>query len=433
MLRGFAVAREKGYAAMPGGLTRVAGKPDQGLISNQNGAWSKDTWVLAREPERLTGFWLQPSDTIEVIEPEASMSARAAENLFWLSRYAERAEDLVRQLRVASDRLNEFAPGTNPAGTACIAVLLAALTHTTGTYPGFVGDDAAQRIAEPGHDIRALLVDPSQPGSVAHSVRRLLDAAAEVRDQLSNDTWLVIGHLDRDLAELDRNLPVAAITGALGRVMGAMLALSGLSAESMVRDAGWQFMEAGRRIERALQLCALLGSTVTTRHDDATDSLVIESVLAASESIITYRRRYRSRAQVETLLDLLILDVANPRSLAYQLERLADAVGLMPSPEANERQEIDRIVNELATLVALADTNELARVDEGGQQTLTVDGPHALTAFLSDVTALLTQLGDQLDLAHFTHQLPQRAVAPLQNFGQQNYGVMITPPRERDA
>ena len=85
-------------------------------------------------------------------------------------------------------------------------------------------------------------------------MRRLLDAAAPVRDQLSGDTWLVIGHLERDLAVLDRNLPVAAVTGALGRVHGGLLALAGLSAESMVRDAGWQFMEAGRRIERALQL-----------------------------------------------------------------------------------------------------------------------------------------------------------------------------------
>ena len=166
---------------------------------------------------------------------------------------------------------------------------------------------------------------------------------------------------------------------------------------------------------------------MTSRRDDATDSLVIESVLAAAESIITYRRRYRSRAQVETLLDLLVLDVSNPRSLAYQVERLADAVGSMPSPEASERQDIDRIVNELATLVALADTNALARVDDDGQQTLT-DRPHALGTFLADVTSLLTRLGDQLDLAHFSPQLPQRAVAPMQSLG-----LLVTPPQERGA
>ena len=418
IVRGFVVAGDTGYAVMPGGLTRVARQPDEGLISSQNGAWSKDLWVLAREPERLTGFWLQPLDTVEPIEPETSMSQRAAENLFWLSRYAERAEDLVRQLRVVSDRITEFAQGTNPAGALCVEVLLAALTQTSATFPGFVGDGGAANRSDPAPEIRALLVDPRRQGSVAHSVRRLLDAANQVRDQLSNDTWLVIGHLDRDLADLDHDLPLAAVNGALGRVMGAMLALSGLSAESMVRDDGWQFMEAGRRIERALQVCALLGATVTTRRDAPTDSLVIESVLTGTESIITYRRRYRSYAQVETLLDLLVLDGTNPRSLVYQVERLADAVGAMPQPEDADRQAIKATVNELFTLVALADTNQLASFDEHGQQLLRTDGPQPLWSFLQEATTLLNRLGRQIDQTHFSHQLPQRVVAPTSNLGR---------------
>ena len=411
VVRGFVVARDRGYAVMPGGLTRVARGPHDPIVSNQSGAWSKDTWVLSREPERLTGFWLQPDDAVEAIEPETSMSQRAAENLFWLSRYAERSEDLVRQLRVTSDRLIEFAPGTNPAGNACVNVLLAALTHTSGTYPGFVGRGSADRLVEPGSEFRALLVDADRVGSVAHSVRAMLSAAAQVRDQLSNDTWLVIGHLERDLAVLDRNLPVAAVTGALGRVMAAMLALAGLSAESMVRDAGWQFMEAGRRLERALQLCALLQATMTTRRDAATDSLLIESVLSSAESIVTYRRRYRSHAQVETMLDLLVLDVANPRSLAYQVARLADAVRSIPAPEGEGQVEIEALLSELATVVTLADTNDLARFDAGPGTDDTADRPLPLSAFLVNVNGLLVALGAALDAAHFSHQLPQRVVS----------------------
>jgi uncharacterized alpha-E superfamily protein len=237
----------------------------------------------------------------------------------------------------------------------------------------------------------------------------LLDAAAEVRDQLSNDTWLVIGHLERDLAQLDRSLPAPAVTGALGGVMAAMLALSGLCSESMVRDDGWQFMESGRRLERALQLCSLLEATVTTRRDDAADSLVVESVLTAAESIVTYRRRYRSQAQVETLLDLLVLDVTNPRSLAYQVERLVESVGAMPAAGSSAAPGIDRVLDEVATLVALADTNELARVNDHGRP--------RLAAFLGRVRTLLSGLAEQLDAAHFSHQLPQQSVAPSQSFG----------------
>ena len=105
-------------------------------------------------------------------------------------------------------------------------------------------------------------------------------------------------------------------------------------------------------------------------RDPATDSLLLESVLIAAESIITYRRRYRSQAQVETVLDLLVLDADNPRSLAFQLDRLAEAVARLPRPTAaTVERESKRLVEELATVVALADTDELARVDDAGATT----------------------------------------------------------------
>lgn len=406
VLRTFAVATDDGYALMPGGLTRVAPRPDEALITNQHGAWSKDTWVLAREPEQLTGFWLSPSSDMDIVRPAAVMSSRAAENLFWMSRYAERAEALVRHLRVVSDRISEFAPGTNPAGNTTVQVLLEALTRTTGVAPGFVGEDAAARLAAPVAEMLALLADSEREGSVAHSVRRMLDAATEVRDQLSSDTWLVFGHLDRDLAVTDRSHQVSAVTGALGNVMQALLALSGLAAESMVRDDGWQFMEAGRRIERALHLCSLLRATVTTRRDAATDSLVVESVLTTCDSIITYRRRYRSRAQIETMLDLLLLDAGNPRALAFQVDALVAATDAIPSDPDADRGPLGALLSDLSATVHLADTNALAAVDADS------DALGRLDAYLANCADLLRAVSDELDVLHFTHQLPQRPVAP---------------------
>jgi uncharacterized circularly permuted ATP-grasp superfamily protein len=74
VLRAFAVARQDSYAAMPGGLTRVAGAggaaegAPSARISNQAGAISKDTWVLASEPEKLSGFWLVPGPPVAAID-----------------------------------------------------------------------------------------------------------------------------------------------------------------------------------------------------------------------------------------------------------------------------------------------------------------------------------------------------------------------------
>jgi uncharacterized alpha-E superfamily protein len=413
VLRAFAVARNDSYAVMPGGLTRVTGSAqtaggdvapgDSFRISNQTGAISKDTWVLASEPEKLSSFWLKSGPTVAAIHTDASMSSRAAENLFWMGRYAERAEAMVRLLRVVHDRRNDFQrAGTNPAGTECLHVLLAALTQVSATYPGFVGTKGTEQLGAPGSELFNLVVDEERSGTLAHSVRYLLAASRAVRDQLSNDTWLVVGDLDQEIRDLRTSDPhrPAVVQHTLGRIMQNLLALSGLAGESMVRDPGWRFMDAGRRIERGHQLAALLRATVTIDRSTATDSLLLESVLIATESIITYRRRYRSHAQLETLLNLLLLDSDNPRSLAYQLDHLATDVRLMRKADrATNLSDPERLVLEASTALRLADTNLLAMPRE--------DGTHPeLDNFLTRILELLYRTANSIDGDFFVHLLP---------------------------
>lgn len=405
VLRTFAVARRDSYTVMPGGLTRVAPAGDDGRvrISNQAGAISKDTWVLASEPERETGFWLEAAPHREGV-PLATLSARAAENLWWLGRYAERAEATVRVLRAVQDRRNEFQGGGDPAGEEAVRALLRALTQVTATGPGF--EDGAA-LADPGAELLSLLVDDQRPGTAAHAVRALLQCAYAVRDQLSGDTWLVVGALDRQILRLRRagEHPVAApdVQATLQRLMQGLLALGGLGEESMVRDLGWRFLDAGRRLERAIQLLWLLRATMTSSHGVATDSMVLESTLTAAESIITYRRRYRSRAQLETALELLLLDEGNPRSLAYQLARLTDDLAALPAVGGQRLRPDQRLVLEASTALALADLEQAATADDLGARP-------ELDALLSRVLDLLLAAADELDDAHFEHRLPQQAL-----------------------
>ncbi len=416
VLRAFAVARQDSYAAMPGGLTRVAGAggtsgategAPSARISNQAGAISKDTWVLASEPEKLSGFWLVPGPPVAAIDPAASMSSRAAENLCWMGRYAERAEAMARLVRAVHDRRNDFQRGANPAGTECLQVLLTALTQVSSTYPGFVGDGAVDRLAAPGAELFALVIDEKRPGTLAHAVQHLLGAAQAVRDQLSADTWMAVGTLEREIEELRTSDPdhLMVVQHTLGRIVQALLAISGLFGEGMERDPGWRFMDAGRRIERGQQLAALLRATVTVERSTATDSLLLESVLIAAESIITYRRRYRSQAQLETLLDLLLIDADNPRSLAHQLDQLAVDLRLIPSVDNGLRlSEPERLVLEASTALRLADTAVLARSREDGTRP-------ELDVVLSLVLELLYRTAEAIDRDHFVHLLPQHPLS----------------------
>jgi uncharacterized alpha-E superfamily protein len=282
-----------------------------------------------------------------------------------------------------------------------VRALLAALTLTTTTYPGFVGDGAAQRLEAPGAELLDLVVNDRRPGTLAHSVRSLRDAAYGVRDQLSRDTWLVIGPLERAISELHGPVedPHAYVQAALQQVMQSLLALGGLGIESMVRDVGWRFMDAGRRLERAIQLVSLLRATVTDARGTAADSLVLESVLGAAESIITYRFRYRSHAQLETVLDLLLLDAGNPRSLAYQLDRLTEDLDVLPTPAEVRLRAEQRLVLEAYTALRVADPGSLVVTGADGRRP-------ELDAFLARMQESLVRAGDGVDAAHFVHLLP---------------------------
>ncbi|HLY81687.1 MAG TPA: circularly permuted type 2 ATP-grasp protein, partial [Acidimicrobiales bacterium] len=396
VVRAFAVRRGDSYLAMPGGLTRVQ-VDDGAVISSQRGAISKDTWVLSSEPEPMTALWLSSGPPTAGVEPAASMSSRAAEHLFWLARYAERAEDAVRLLRVVHDRRADFQRGRNPAGTACLRALLVALTEVTATYPGFSGDGAASRLADPGEELQSVALDDEREGTLAFSIQQLLHNAHAVRDQLSLDTWPVISSLQRDV--LDRRTLGRA---TLGGVLTSLLALSGLAAESMVRDPGWRFMDAGRRIERGLHVAALLRVTVTVERDAAADSLLLESILTAAESIITYRRRYRSHAQLATMLDLVLLDPDNPRSLAYQLDRLREDLEAFPRPDDGTRlAPAERTLLHTSTALRVADTVALARAGPDGTRP-------ELDGLLAKILSGLHDIADAIAQAHFSHLLPQR-------------------------
>ena len=373
VLRTFAVARGDAFTVMPGGLTRVQATAEVRRMSGQAGAIAKDTWVLASEPETLSAFWLHSGPAIEGIDPMASIPSRAAENLWWLGRYAERAEAVTRLLRTVIDRTNEFGGGTNPAGSAALERLVAALDWVAG------GPDS----------------------TLAQPVRALLDNAYAVRDQLSRDTWLVIGPLERVLDELRLPLhePQRHSQAALQQVIASLLALGGLGVESMVRDLGWRFMDAGRRLERSVQLLSLLQATLEQSRDTAMDSILLESVLSAAESIITYRFRYRSHAQLETVLELLLLDQGNPRSLVYQLDRLVEDLEALPLGGRTRMRQEQRLVLEAATILRLADPTELARVQPDGTRP-------ALSRLLDQLVGSLLSAGAAVDQAHFVHTAP---------------------------
>ncbi|MGH8588539.1 MAG: alpha-E domain-containing protein, partial [Gammaproteobacteria bacterium] len=345
VLRSFLVARPDGYVAMPGGLARAA--PDRGpcLISNQAGAIGKDTWVLASEPGQQVSLWT-PETRAAVVPALRILPSNAANNLFWLGRYTERAEGTLRLLRTALEVWSDSPDHGDCERLACAGELLGVLAHNT--VPGPVPPPA-----EVSNVVEAVF-GPAGYGGLTHDLNAALQSAQSVRDRIDEDALRVLYEVPEHHRLLSGRTPIEH--QHLDALITALAAFSGILTETMIRGQSFAFFEIGRRLERTLGLSATLRATLLCGPSPAPEGLRIEATLRAQASLITYRRRYQPVPDLAGALRLLITDLAHPRALAFQLACLQGHLESLPRPVAGPFGNERALIREASNAVSLADT-----------------------------------------------------------------------------
>jgi uncharacterized alpha-E superfamily protein len=221
------------------------------------------------------------------------------------------------------------------------------------------------RYRELSTQLSAALFRQDQSGTVAAVLRQVQAAARNVRDRLSLDSWRVINRLDNF-----EGAPDSDPLDLLDDTLFTLSAFSGLAMESMTRGLGWRFMDMGRRVERALNQAGLIQIGLPRVCTESIGAL--EALLEVFDSIMTYRGRYRTAFQLAPVLDLLLVDESNPKSLAFQFSQLADHVAHLPDPDDRQAQRPEeRMATEMLTAVRQADLTGLrCPADDTALQTL---------------------------------------------------------------
>lgn len=326
MLRVFALADgPQSWRVLPGGLVRLAPR-GQLMASMQRGGSSADCWVMTDGEVDTTSLLQSQPSTLALAHQKRPVTSRAAENLFWLGRYTERAENAVRLARIVLDHLG----GEEPSSRALLAWLSATARENALVLDDVPGAEQAARVFA-----RSLMASLSPaPGSplagqscsVGHNLRALKGAAAQVRDRLSPEHWNLIEHAEASFAQdcaamaADAEYGTAEALAALAALSERLAAITGAQTDRMVRDNGWRLLSVGRHIERLITLSRALSLGLEHRCMD--DPTGFEAVVALFDSTITFHAQYQQRRDMVALIDLLVMDRDNPRSIAWVVQTL---------------------------------------------------------------------------------------------------------------
>lgn len=336
MVRVYAIADGRGgWTILPGGMTRVSGDP-QGSLSMHRGGTSLDTWVLTEGPVDQYSMLrrrLTPQDLQHAVRPVAS---RTGENLFWLGRYTERAEQALPLLRLCL---------AVASGVAVVPSELAQVVSSLARQAGLVPWDTPSLVQSPRVFERALLAHAFDPDGRSgaygpgYSLQALVRAGQQLRERLSTEHWGLMRNALETVKSVQSSTEVLhavssreAMQAGLDRLSLLLSAMTGAQTDRMTRDHGWRLLTIGRLIERLFcvsqRLQAFLQSGAL-RSEEGLDAL-----LELSDSIITFRARHQRTTDLLALSDVLVLDDTNPRSLAGVLRRLRTEIGKLPGEDS---------------------------------------------------------------------------------------------------
>lgn len=297
-IRVFLARTEDGWQVMPGGFARVGRAMDMSGLAIQSGGAAADVWIVSDRPVPVDTMLAKP-DAPFVRQQPGTLPSRAADNLFWLGRYVERAENTIRHVRAYHQRLAETGSESSP-----VIDLLGEFLETL--------------------DVER---DERFPTGIAETLGAASAAAGQVRDRFSVDGWMALADLNKTVRGMAQTAqPGDDMARAMSVLLRKISGFTGLVHENMYQFTGWRLLSIGRALERA----AALAQHLAVFADEDAPEGGLDLAVEIADSAMTYRRRYDVGTNRATVIDLLVLDPLNPRSVLYQINEIAEHIEFLP-------------------------------------------------------------------------------------------------------
>jgi uncharacterized circularly permuted ATP-grasp superfamily protein/uncharacterized alpha-E superfamily protein len=389
VLRTYVLNTGGGWIAIPGGLVRVA-EAEGSVVSMQRGGHSKDAWVLWDSPVDTFSMLRPRNEPVELRRVSRVVPSSVADNAFWLGRYDERAENIARILRAIIPRVRR----AEEAERGCLIRLHGCLESRHSKLPKPKHRRPTSHELE--QEITSLLTDAKRPDSLASTLAEVSRIGGNIRERLSADMMYLIGQL-RDSIQLGQGTAFMEFPAMLTDCLELLSAFSGMERENINRGLGWLFMTIGRRLERAIYLARQLREIPPSLSEQ--DWSLLECLLEVADSSMTYRARYYTTLQPLAVLDVLMADETNPRSLDFQLSHLADLYQKLPRHLPVDQKAMRGAL----ALLRSFDLRKLKYPLPGAAATNGSDGLSRLANFLLELGRLLPSWSNNLSSRYFSH------------------------------
>lgn len=404
-LRTFAIAGDDKFHVLEGALARTSSKTDPLVESKSLSAeGSKDVWIVSKEDIEPISLLPDDDDPIALVRIGDELPSRVAGNSFWLGRNMERADSKARLLRTVANRLTgERDPKELPE----VFPLIRALAVQGQIEPDYVVDKLRDMLPHVDQTLPTQVLNRKQTGSLSANIDFVFASALKVRDRLSRDAWRVFIRISESFDSMeDSPADLTDLINTTDAMIVDLAAVGGMVVESMTRTQFYRFLDLGRRLERAIQIVDLLQSCLVESKQYGHG--LLEALLDTTDSLMTYRSRYRANLKLAAMLDLLVTDESNPRSLAFQLNTIDRHVGKLPriSEEAAGTAVEQRLASTMAHTVRMIDVSALAESHE-------MDDSQPLSTLLDQLGKQLPALSDAIAMKYLVHAGATRQLSPL--------------------
>ena len=324
---------ENGWAVMPGGYARISAGNDAKALAMQHGGKVADVWVTSPRRVETPSLLSVSKNAVTRSLTHALLPSRAADNLFWLGRYVERAEQNMRYFRAYFARICDGA------------------SHAD-TMPRFMRDNLMAGVSPNAAAIAARFGEP---------LGLALQSASRISDRFSPDGMMALRGLVNDANALDRkSVPVEDIPAQISQLLRQVTGFAGLVHENMYRSDGWRFLSIGISLERAANMCDLLAACLA----DEAVSGALDLALEIGDSVVSHRTRFQIAATPDSVTDLLALDPQNPRSVRYHITRSKEHIANLPNQQdGHVMSNVARQVLLLETQLATSEPSRLSPDD----------------------------------------------------------------------